>query len=108
MSRNKEIKFVKWWEENILDEYRNEKYNYFLDDEWFNFLPKDLKEIILKIDNSSLEDDNYDSYLEELEMEIKDFIFERKHGNYENEEVEYLFEFMGFSEMTNNDDLEEE
>ena len=39
MSRNQEIKFAKWWEENILDEYRNEKYNYFLDDEWFNFLP---------------------------------------------------------------------
>ena len=25
MSRNQEIKFAKWWEENILDEYRNEK-----------------------------------------------------------------------------------
>ena len=47
MSRNKEIKFAKWWEENILDEYRNEKHNYFLDNDWFNSLPKDLKEIIL-------------------------------------------------------------
>ena len=25
MSRNKEIKFAKWWEENILDEYREIK-----------------------------------------------------------------------------------
>ena len=33
MSRNKEIKFAKWWEENILEGYRKEKYNYFLDDE---------------------------------------------------------------------------
>ena len=29
MSRNKEIKFAKWWEENILEGYRKEKYNYF-------------------------------------------------------------------------------
>ena len=46
MSRNKEIKFAKWWEENILDEYRAIKENYFLDDNCFNSLPKDLKEIV--------------------------------------------------------------
>ena len=26
MSRNKEIKFAKWWEENIKEGYRREKY----------------------------------------------------------------------------------
>ena len=77
MSRNQEIKFVKYWEENVKEEYKNERHNFFTYDWWFEKLPKDLKEIILKIDNSSLEDDNYDSYLEELEMEIKDFIFEK-------------------------------
>lgn len=46
--------------------------------------------MLKNIDNSSLE---------ELEMEIEDFIFEKKHSNYEDEEVEYLFEFIGFSEI---------
>ena len=98
MSRNKEIKFAKWWEENILEGYRKEKYNYFLDDEWFNSLPKDLKELILKIDDSSWEDDNYDYYLEELESEIKSYLGEYKHWNYNDTEIQYLFEFSDFLE----------
>ena len=75
MSRNQEIKFAKWWEENILDEYRNEKHNYFLDDDWFNSLPKELKELIIKIDDSSWNDDDYEYYLEELEylFDFSDF-----------------------------------
>lgn len=32
MSRNKEIKFVKWHEENIKDEYSDEYTNWFLYD----------------------------------------------------------------------------
>ena len=97
MSRNKEIKFAKWWEENILDEYREEKYNYFLDDRWFNSLPKDLKDIILKIDESSWKDDDYEHYLELLEMETKAYLAEYKHWYYEDEGVQYLFEFAWYA-----------
>ena len=98
MSRNKEIKFAKWWEENILDEYREEKYNYFLDDEWFNSLPKDLKDIILKIDDSSWDDEDYEYYLEDLEFEIKSYLEEYKHNYYYDEEIQYLFDFSRYSE----------
>ena len=106
MSRNQEIKFAKWWEENILDEYRNEKYNYFLDDEWFNSLPKDLKEIILKIDDSSWEDDNYEHYLEELEYEIKSYLRKYKHWNYSDEEIQYLFDFSDFCQAEEDEENE--
>ena len=115
MSRNQEIKFAKWWEENILDEYRNEKYNYFLDnekynyfldDEWFNFLPKDLKEIILKINDSSWEDDNYEHYLEELEYEIKSYLRKYKHWNYSDEEIQYLFDFSDFCQAEEDEENE--
>lgn len=106
MSRNQEIKFAKWWEENILDEYRNEKYNYFLDDEWFNFLPKDLKEIILKINDSSWEDDNYEHYLEELEYEIKSYLRKYKYWNYSDEEIQYLFDFSDFCQAEEDEENE--
>mgnify|MGYP000948846997 FL=1 len=108
MSRNKEIKFAKWWEENILDEYRNEKYNYFLDDGWFNSLPKELRELILKIDDSNWEDNNYEHYLEELESEIKSYLRKYKHWNYNNEEIEYLFEFSYFCQAEEDDESETE
>lgn len=75
MSQNKKIQFATWWEENILEEYRNEKYNYFLNDKWFNSLPTSLKEIILKVDKFEFDDINYEYYLEDLESEIKDYIF---------------------------------
>ena len=106
MSRNKEIKFAKWWEENILDEYRDIKENYFLDDNWFNSLPKDLRKIILKIDDSSWEDNNYEHYLEELESEIKSYLGKYKHWNYNDEEIQYLFDFSSFSEYDERDEDE--
>ena len=99
MSRNKEIKFAKWWEENIKEGYRREKYNYFLDDDWFNSLPKELRELILKIDDSSWEDSNYEHYLEELESEIKSYLKKYKHCNYNDEEIKYLFEFFDFHQV---------
>ena len=102
MSRNQEIKFAKWWEENILDEYRNEKYNYFLDDDWFNSLPKDLRELILKIDDSSWEDIKYEHYLEELESEIKSYLKK----NYNDKEIQYLFEFSDFCQAEEDDESE--
>ena len=43
MSRNQEIKFVKYWEENVKEEYKNEMHNFFTYDWWFEKLPKDLK-----------------------------------------------------------------
>ncbi len=102
MSRNKEIKFVKWWEDNILDEYRDVKYNYFLDDKWFNSLPTDLKDIILKIDDSSWEDDYYEYYLEDLEFEIKSYLSKYKNWNYNNGGVQYLFDFSKYAECYEN------
>ena len=99
MSRNKEIKFAKWWEENIKEGYRREKYNYFLDDDWFNSLPKELKELILKIDDSSWEDSNYEHYLEELESYLRKY----KHWNYNDEEIQYLFEFSNFCQAEEDD-----
>ena len=108
MSRNQEIKFAKWWEENILDEYRNEKYNYFLDDDWFNSLPKDLRELILKIADSSWEDNNYEHYLEELESEIKSYLRKYKHWNYNDEEIQYLFEFSDFCQAEEDDESEKD
>ena len=98
MSRNKEIKFVKWWEENILDKYSDEKYNLFFYDGWFNSLPTNLKDIILKIDNSSWEDEDYEYYLEDLEFEIKSYLDEHIHGNYYSKRIQYLFDFSNFSE----------
>lgn len=106
MSRNKEIKFAKWWEENILDEYREIKENYFLDDNWFNSLPKELRELILKIDDSSWEDSNYEHYLEELESEIKSYLRKYKHWNYNDEEIQYLFEFSDFCQAEGDDESE--
>lgn len=89
MSRNKEIKFAKWQEENIKEEYRSEKYNYFfLDDDQLNSLPKELRELILKIDDSSQEDSNYEYYLEELKNEIKNYLRKYKHWNYNDEEIQ--------------------
>lgn len=98
MSRNKEIKFAKWWEENILDEYRDVKYNFFLDDKWFNSLPTELKDIVLKIDDSSWKDDYYDYYLEVLEVEIKRYLSDYTNWNYEDEGVQYLFDFSRYAE----------
>ena len=108
MSRNKEIKFAKWWEENILDEYREIKENYFLDDDWFNSLPKELKELIIKIDDSSWNDDDYEYYLEELEYEIKSYLRKYKHWNYNDEEIQYLFEFSDFSQAEEDEDEEDD
>ena len=99
MSRNKDIKFAKWWEENIKEGYRKEKYNYFLDDDWFNSLPKDLRVLILKIDDSNWEDNNYEHYLEELESEIKSYLRKYKHWNYNDEEIQYLSEFSDFCQF---------
>ena len=106
MSRNQEIKFAKWWEENILDEYRNEKHNYFLDDDWFNSLPKELKELIIKIDDSSWNDDDYEYYLEELEYEIKSYLRKYKHWNYNDEEIQYLFDFSDFCQAEEDNKIE--
>ena len=128
MSRNQEIKFVKYWEENVKEEYKNERHNFFTYDWWFEKLPKDLKEIILKIDNSSSEDDNwfnslpkelrelilkiddsswednnYEHYLEELESEIKSYLRKYKHWNYNDEEIQYLFEFSDFCQAEDDE-----
>ena len=81
MSRNKEIKFAKWWEENILDEYREIKENYFLDD-------------------------NYEHYLEELEYEIKSYLRKYKHWNYSDEEIQYLFDFSDFCQAEEDEENE--
>ena len=91
---------------NIKEEYRIEKYNYFLDDNWFNSLPKELKNLIIKIDDSTWEDDNYEHYLEELESEIKSYLRKYKHWNYNDEEIQYLFEFSDFCQAEDDDESE--
>lgn len=112
MSRNQEIKFVAWWEAYILPEYREREENFFLDDEWFASLPKSLQDIIIKVDSSSWEDEDYDWDLVELEQEIKAYIFQEKRGNYHAEGVPYLFDFLdfasGFDEEEEDDDDEME
>lgn len=38
------------------------------------------------------------SMLEKLEMEIKDYCFTKRNWNYQDKEVEYLFDFSDFVE----------
>lgn len=49
MSINKELKFTKWYEENVVGKYEDAPCNYFMDDEWFDSLPNGMKDIIKKI-----------------------------------------------------------
>ena len=68
---------------------------------------KELRELILKIDDSSWEDNNYEHYLEELESEIKSYLRKCKHWNYSDEEIQYLFEFSDFCQAEENDEIKE-
>lgn len=102
---NKKMKFTKWWNENILEEYKNKKENYFLDDNWFVSLPKTLQDIILKFDDNDIDNLNFEWNLIDLECEIKEYLAEYKHWNYNDEEVKYLFEYLDFLQL---EDIEKE
>lgn len=108
MSKNKEIKFVKWHEENIKDEYRDEYTNWFLYDEWFDNLPKNLQDIIMKTDETSYGDDNYESLLEDLEVEIKEYVREYCNGNYDSDEGAYLLAYSRWCEAMYNECYDKE
>lgn len=104
MSRNKEIKFAKNFENLLKKEYKGRVYNYLLNDEWFESLPKDLKEIIIKVDEKSFDDYiNYESLLEDLEVEIKVYVNNKFNSNYNCDEATYLLALQGYYEHLFNE-----
>lgn len=93
MSINKELKFTKWYENHVVGKHEDAPYNYFMDDEWFDSLPNELKKSIIKVNEKSYDDDSYEALLNDLEVEIKYYIFDNCNGNYDDETVEYLWEY---------------
>ena len=47
-----------------------------------------------------------EDYLEELESEIKSYLRKYKHWNYNDEEIQYLFEFSDFCQAEEDDESE--
>lgn len=100
MSRNKEIKFVKWFDNMLLNkEFKNEyPYNYFLNDKWFENLPENLQKSIIKLDNSDYKNEFYDIYLERLDGDIRSYIHNERNGNFDDEDIKYLLLYLEYCE----------
>jgi hypothetical protein len=105
MSINKELKFTKWYENHVVDKYEDAPYNYFMDDEWFDSLPNDLQNIIIKANVIPINKEYlyYDIILEELEIEIKDLMYDNQNKKITNEDIQYLLQYLDFCEIRYNE-----
>lgn len=103
MSINKELKFTKWYEDNVKPEYREKIPNYFLYDEWFDNLPEDLRNTIIEIEKTSYDDDIFESLLEDLEVEIKEYVNNKYNGNYNSSKAMYLSTYDHFCNREYNE-----
>lgn len=72
MSINKELKFTKWYENHVVGKHEDAPYNYFMDDEWFDSLPNELKKSIIKVNEKS-----YDDKIVEYLWEYHDYYVEK-------------------------------
>lgn len=109
MSINKELKFTKWYEENVVGKYEDAPYNYFTDDEWFYGLPNELKKSIIKVNEKSYDDLLYDMYLELLDGNIRSYIFDKRNGDYSDDDIQYLLQYLDYHEYeySKEDDKDE-
>lgn len=105
MSINKELKFTKWYENHVVGKYEDAPYNYFMDDEWFDSLPNDLQNIIIKANVIPINKEYlyYDIILEELEIEIKDLMYDNQNKKITNEDIQYLLQYLDFCEIRYNE-----
>ncbi|MDU4652526.1 hypothetical protein [Sneathia sanguinegens] len=105
MSINKELKFTKWYENHVVDKYEDAPYNYFMDDEWFDSLPNDLQNIIIKANVIPINKEYlyYDIILEELEIEIKDLMYDNQNKKITNKDIQYLLQYLDFCEIRYNE-----